>query len=126
MSRIHEALKKAEMERAAAQAVSVAASPSQVAVAEENGRAVAGQVSTETQANTGRDAAKAANPLHFSDLLELCQRPVWHPDQNSDLAANPLLNPQAAEQFRTLRSRLYQLRGNQRLHTLLVTSSVGG
>jgi capsular exopolysaccharide synthesis family protein len=39
---------------------------------------------------------------------------------------NPNLSVHGAEQFRTLRSRLYQLRGSQSLRTLLVTSSVPG
>jgi protein-tyrosine kinase len=39
---------------------------------------------------------------------------------------NPDLSAHGAEQFRTLRSRLYQLRGNQSLRTLLVTSAIPG
>ena len=39
---------------------------------------------------------------------------------------NANLSAHGAEQFRTLRSRLYQIRGNQSLRTLLVTSSVPG
>jgi protein-tyrosine kinase len=127
MSRIHEALKKAEMERAAAQMAGVDGSPSHLAAAvQENSRAVTTQISADMPVKTGPGAAQLGDRLQFSELLELCQRPVWKPDPNSDVVSNPLLNPHAAEQFRTLRSRLYQLRGNQRLSTLLVTSSVGG
>src|ERR1700728_473358 len=45
---------------------------------------------------------------------------------NVNVFFNPNLSVHGAEQFRTLRSRLYQLRANQPLRTLLVTSSVPG
>jgi capsular exopolysaccharide synthesis family protein len=62
---------------------------------------------------------------HFvaDDLLVHCSHPEWHPEPNSNVFSNAERNPQGAEQFRTLRSRLYQIRGNQTLRTLLVTSA---
>jgi protein-tyrosine kinase len=124
MSRIHEALKKAEQERATVQAVgtdtltasSVANLPLQEAVATESvvvNRSVADKL-----------AASTGGFLRFDDLRKRCAHPDWHPDPNVNIFVNPELSAQGAEQFRTLRSRLYQIRAAQPLRTLLVTSSV--
>jgi capsular exopolysaccharide synthesis family protein len=64
--------------------------------------------------------------LRFDDLRKRCAHPDWHPDPNVNVFHNPALSEHGAEQFRTLRSRLYQLRNNESLRTLLVTSSVPG
>ncbi len=64
--------------------------------------------------------------LRFDDLRARCAHPVWHPDPNVNVFGNERLSPHGAEQFRTLRSRLYQLRTTQNLRTLLITSSVPG
>ena len=62
--------------------------------------------------------------LRFDDLRARCAHPHWNPDPNLNVFLNPALSPHGAEQFRTLRSRLYQLRSNQPLRTVLITSSV--
>ncbi len=59
------------------------------------------------------------NLRRFEDLCQQCAHPHWHPDPNVSIFSNPALSASAAEQFRTLRSRLYQLRGSQQLRTLL-------
>lgn len=126
MSRIHEALKKAEQERAIAQAVTtdVAAIP-QDAI-------------TDAAAWTGKEPEASGNIvapaslglpgdyLRFDDLCARCAHPTWHLDPNVNVFFNPSLSVHGAEQFRTLRSRLYQLRANQSLRTLLVTSAIPG
>lgn len=125
MSRIHEALKKAEGERAAALAAGAAASPSYLPkAAEERGRNTEVAVATEMPVKIGLPAPSVGTQLKFADILEHCSHPAWQPNTDSDVISNPMLNPQAAEQFRTLRSRLYQLRANQPLSTLLITSSL--
>lgn len=63
--------------------------------------------------------------LSFADLQARCAHPLWNPDVNLDVFSNPALTF-GAEQFRTLRSRLYQSRSSQPLRTILVTSSVAG
>jgi len=117
MSRIHEALKKAEMERAG---VSAEAPParSQSSQAAANAAVTAG-VLTEPIA-PGREA------FQFEELRERCAIASWRPDANVNVFLNPELSVVGAEQFRSLRSRLYQLRANQPLRTLLVTSPVAG
>jgi capsular exopolysaccharide synthesis family protein len=124
MSRIHEALKKAEQERAAAQPPD--SSPSLPSTATEViPRAREG--SDEAPSIFKHSAAIASQPgnlKRFEDLCKQCAHPHWHPDPNVNIFSNPALSAIAAEQFRTLRSRLYQLRGSQQLRTLLVASSV--
>jgi protein-tyrosine kinase len=125
MSRIHEALKKAEQERAIAQAsgTDVAPMPQEPATAAPTWIDHA----PETPGNVVHTAATlAADYLRFDDLRARCAHPTWHLDPNVNVFFNPNLSVHGAEQFRTLRSRLYQLRGSQSLRTLLVTSSVPG
>jgi capsular exopolysaccharide synthesis family protein len=127
MSRIHEALKRAEQERAANTSVAThiltaplaPSSPSQVI--DETGTGI-GRAATHTAPE--RAAAPSAGYLRFEDLRKRCAHPEWHLDPNVNVFVNPALSAQAAEQFRTLRSRLYQMRGAQPLRTLLVTSSL--
>src|SRR5690242_17003144 len=130
MSRIHEALKKAEQERSA------------VAESQEVGNGSVGQIRPEApvlSAEFQRTALSGdlARPvlavpeldttyLRFDDLKERCAHPVWDFDPNVNVFANPSLSEHGAEQFRTLRSRLHQTRANQTLRTLLVTSTVPG
>jgi protein-tyrosine kinase len=126
MSRIHEALKKAEQERANAQAVTaeVATTPREPIVAAETWTRRAPE--TIASALPPAAAELAGDYLRFDDLLTQCAHPTWHLDPNVNVFFNPNLSAHGAEQFRTLRSRLYQLRGTQSLRTLLVTSAIPG
>jgi protein-tyrosine kinase len=60
----------------------------------------------------------------FEELQRCCAHPKWRHDSRYNVFLNPELSPRGAEQFRTLRSRLYQLRNSQELRTLLVTSAI--
>lgn len=124
MSRIHEAVKKAEQERAAGQATDVVAPlEERFAQAPEwapNAPVAQAPAIAEHMPANGR----TADYLRFDELRAHCAHPEWHLDPNVNVFLNPALNSLGAEQFRTLRSRLYQLRGNQPLRRLLITSSV--
>ena len=124
MSRIHEALKKAEQERAAAQPVDNSPSlPS--AAAEVIARTHEGLDDAPSIFKPSTAIAPALGAQRrFEDLCQRCAHPHWHPDPNVSIFSNPALSANAAEQFRTLRSRLYQLRGSQQLRTLLIASSL--
>jgi protein-tyrosine kinase len=126
MSRIHEALKKAEQERAIAQG----ATTDVAAIAQEPVAPAEAWIphasETSAMAIPPAAAAPAGDFLRFDDLRARCAHPTWHLDPNVNVFFNPNLSVHGAEQFRTLRSRLYQLRGNQSLRTLLVTSAVPG
>ncbi len=115
MSRIHEALKKAEEERAAIQPLDAIAVPhSQVEAPA--GPGVVSQAATVV--------SRSGSYLRFEDLRARCAHPQWHLDPNLNIFLNSEMGAHGSEQFRTLRSRLYQLRADQPLHTLLVTSSI--
>ncbi|MGH9756384.1 MAG: CpsD/CapB family tyrosine-protein kinase [Candidatus Acidiferrales bacterium] len=123
MSRIHEALKKAEQERASMTAAEVApllVDPSAAATAR------GGNVSGATAAVARPAAASplSSGYLRFDDLRTHCAHPQWHLDPNANVFYSPDAHIHGAEQFRTLRSRIYQLRGAQPLRTLLVTSAI--
>jgi len=124
MSRIHEALKKAEQERAAVVTAETEAAASLV----DPVVSVPAQTSESIHSNetvlTRAVSAVPSGYLRFDDLRSKCSHPEWHLDANVNVFANPSLAVRGAEQFRTLRSRLYQMRSNQTLRTLLVTSSI--
>jgi protein-tyrosine kinase len=125
MSRIHEALKKAEEQRAASQ----------------GGQAEAAQVvdipASEPLAapplaqGFPLPAAPAAPPMpsfgtafNFDTLLARCAPVNWSPDMKTMLFFNGGEEAYGTEEFRTLRSRLYQMREKQSLRKLLVTSAL--
>src|SRR5579862_6887455 len=131
MSRIHEALKKAEMERVA-QAGEAPSTPDayRAAVVQEMDSAAATATDVmpppPPQPTVAVGAMAPAGPLRFEDLRAHCARPEWHLHPNMNVFFDPAVSGDAAEQFRTLRSRLYQMRNNLPLRIVLVTSPVPG
>ena len=133
MSRIHEALKKAEQERAAGVAQD-AASPPNETISAPTDPATDGHDPRSWRVTSGADVEPGTIPptasehafLRFDELRQRCAHPEWNLDPNLNVFANEALSEHGAEQFRTLRSRLYQCRDNQSLRSLLVTSSVPG
>jgi capsular exopolysaccharide synthesis family protein len=125
MSRIHEALKKAEQERAAIVTTEAEVAPMQTEspVAVPAGNDEVPLQSKDILSRTVLPAAGSGQYLRFDELSVRCAHPVWHLDPNVNVFLNPD-SAQGSEQFRTLRSRLYQMRNNQPLRTLLVTSSI--
>jgi protein-tyrosine kinase len=126
MSRIHEALKKAQQERAANPVPEGALTDSMLETS------IATSLLPERVSDPGsilspspRIPAGPANAyFRFDDLKARCAQVRWHFDPNIDVFFDPAGTAPGAEQFRTLRSRLYQLRGTQPLKTVLVTSSL--
>jgi len=80
----------------------------------------------EAPAQTGILAQPSTDYLRYDELISRCAHPVWNPDPNMNVFGSESGTPHAAEQFRTLRSRLYQVRNTQNLRTILMTSSVPG
>lgn len=128
MSRIHEALKKAEQDRAAVQ---VPAAETSDAVAAN------GKVSIDTiEGAANRGAAQVAaqpaettttqvlEPTSSDDSLTQCTHAEWHLDPNMNMFHPDNPNNNGAEQLRMLRSRLYQAQKTQGLRTVLITSSI--
>jgi capsular exopolysaccharide synthesis family protein len=123
MSRIHEALKKAEQDRAASQGGAVQAGLATTPVADP-------QVFSDAPSPTMAPAVAAtgmpafASPFGLDTLLARCAQMEWKPDLGTMLFMNNDDSARGTEEFRTLRSRLYHLREKMTLKTLLVTSAL--
>ncbi len=66
-------------------------------------------------------------PITFEELAARCRPAEWKPDAQRMLSFDLRgTNPVGLEEFRTLRSRLYQLRQRQTLSRLLITSALPG
>jgi len=122
MSRIHEALKKAALEKNARldrESLSeitdfagenlVDEAVSEAVVVEQRGA----KIDRQEPSLTG-----------FNELLRKCPRVEWRIDPRYSAFANESLDPSGAEKFRTLRSRLYQIAATRPLKRLVVTSSL--
>jgi protein-tyrosine kinase len=125
MSRIYDALKKIERDRVAALAselgVSMPVDPVPVSEAELGSVAGAG-TSTKVLTETVAESPKIYSSL--DDFSKHCVHNRWRSHPKSTVFFDAASTALGAEQFRTLRSRLYQLRGPQQLQTLLITSAV--
>jgi capsular exopolysaccharide synthesis family protein len=123
MSRIHEALKKAEEERAAGQGT--AQSPVSSVPAMESA------VLPEVAAARVPDSALAApimpnfsSPFSVEAMLARCPQLEWKPDLGTMLFMNGDDTKRGTEEFRTLRSRLYHTREKMTLKKVLITSAL--
>ena len=113
MSRIHEALKKAEQERAMSQPGSrVENTPAGVQVAEAATAAVPAL------------STAPAMPHNVESALSRTRQVHWTPESNRMLFFSSEEHASGMEEFRTLRSRLYQAREKQALSKILVTSAL--
>ncbi|MGC2401410.1 MAG: CpsD/CapB family tyrosine-protein kinase [Acidobacteriaceae bacterium] len=131
MSRIHEALKKAEQERAASQAASglpnfpasIAAEPP-MATGTEAPAAMPAAAESASHAPFHPAMPSFANSLGLDAMLARCQRLQWQPDKKTMLFFNGDDSARGTEEFRTLRSRLYHTREKMTLKKILVTSAL--
>jgi protein-tyrosine kinase len=133
MSRIHEALKRAEQERAASQGgraepVAGVESPAINPIPVTPDRpAPAGHsvppVSSPAPSN-GQSMPSFTSPFTFDTLMARCARGTWKPDSKTMLFFKQEENVVGAEQFRTLRARLYQMREKVALKKILVSSAL--
>jgi protein-tyrosine kinase len=123
MSRIHEALKRAEQERAASQGGSSVDPGRIVDSAIPDGAPLTTAV--ETASSHAVAAAPAfSSPFTFDTLLARCPQATWTPDSKTMLFFNAEEQGYGTEEFRTLRSRLYQMREKSPLKKILVTSAL--
>lgn len=127
MSRIHEALKRAEQERSAGQTGERQTEielPNN-AIESAAPRLTPPPVSKPVEAKAVRTATMVAPAaLDFDTLWAKCTRTSWKPDPDVVVFENS--NPffPGAEQFRTLRSRLFRMRESQPLQTILISSAI--
>jgi protein-tyrosine kinase len=129
MSRIHEALKKAEQERAATLGSSPPTSLATTPVADPPvfvdtpASAVVPPLSAHpTTPHVGMPTF--ASPFSIDTLLARSAQMEWKPDSATMLFMNGDDSTRGTEEFRTLRSRLYHVREKMNLKKILVTSAV--
>jgi protein-tyrosine kinase len=123
MSRIHEALKKAGLEGTSSYGDPADLAPKVSRVFESNTQDVPPLI-VAPALETDVSSAEEQFDLSFEELQARCAA-RWTPNHDGNVFTLSV-NPRVAEQFRTLRSRLYQIRTDQQLKTLLVTSAVSG
>ncbi len=131
MSRIHEALKRAEQERAASQGGRAESAPvmdlpatEPLPAMPETAHAVRTPAIPGNAPVNGPGAPSFASSFTFDTLLARCAQCDWKPDTTTMLFFNQEENGLGTEQFRTLRSRLYQMREKASLKRILVTSAL--
>ena len=125
MSRIHEALKRAEQEKTAGHN---GQKPEElVEVSTPKSEKLPEPVRTNIMPPAAATAAAVETlpePLHKGSFLARCAQPAWKPDPAFLVFANSDPFFPGTEQFRTLRSRLARIRENQPLHAVLVSSAL--
>jgi protein-tyrosine kinase len=131
MSRIHEALKRAEQERAASQGTRTDSSPVMDLPAQEAIPATADvarpampAAPVNTPSAPGSGMPSFSSTFTLDTLLARCNQCEWKPEAKTMLFFNQEENALGTEQFRTLRSRLYQMREKTSLKRILVTSAL--
>jgi len=129
MSRIHEALKKAEQERAAAQAnrpqpsYAPLGAPDAAIVTESEPVTVAAEARA-SGAPFSSAVPSFASPYSLDALLARCPQMQWQPEEKTMLFFSGDDGARGTEEFRTLRSRLYHAREKMPLKKILVTSAL--
>ena len=119
MSRIHEALKKSERERALREAKRSETQASEEQPSVEPVRS-SSLLNPPPMPSFSRSAV-VATPGNIDLMLEECVQHSWNP-QSTMLFFNDLKAALGNEEFRTLRSRLFQMREQRPLRKVLVTS----
>jgi capsular exopolysaccharide synthesis family protein len=120
MSRIHDALKRAEQERATSTGTHVEPTLDQSEVAHDSMPAL--QTTLQSSPSTTMSGSGAG--LNYEALLARCPQSEWSPDPRTMLFFQEDDSRLGAEEFRTLRSRLYQIREKMPLKRLLITSAL--
>jgi protein-tyrosine kinase len=115
MSRIHEALKKAEQERGLMRPESQVEAPG----------AVLSTTATDVLSAAGALAQGNPSPRITAEAaLARIRQTHWNPDPTTMLFFGNEEHGSGMEEFRTLRSRLYQVREKQSLSKLLISSAL--
>lgn len=131
MSRIHEALKRAQEERAAQGNRSTLPPLMELPRLESTVPPETVAPAPAVEAAPAADSASAAEvgPLASigaltDSIFQGCVQSEWHPDPETMLFFNPNERAPGTEEFRTLRSHLHQLREKMPLKKILVTSAL--
>jgi receptor protein-tyrosine kinase len=114
MSRVHDALRRADTSR---QPSSPVAPPAAAVVGPLSATAALSPPPLSSSTTSSSDASPLAG------LLEQIQEIPWDPAPEAHLIDSERLQDSPSEEFRSLRTRINHLQSVQRLHTLVVTSA---
>jgi protein-tyrosine kinase len=120
MSRIHDALKRAEQERATSMGTHVEPALDQPQSQNDGPRENVASM----QPSGASVMPNLASGINYESLLARCPHTEWSPDPRTMLFFEEDDSRVGAEEFRTLRSRLYQIREKMPLKRMLVTSAL--
>lgn len=130
MSRIHEALQRADQERKSR----AASRPYHQLPQSDPTCTPLPEPSSETGADTHNETqpsgpfvpfpSSGLEPAEMDTVISRCRSIAWNPQDKALLFAREKSHQYKAEIFRTLRSRLYRLRDQIPLHRLLITSTL--
>jgi len=126
MSRIHEALKRAEQQRTVPLEAPPPVAPEVQTCVAEPSEAPPPEILDPLAHSEIDIKTRASEFLRFDDIWTHCANPGWRLNLERNVFIDPAAPPAVREQFRTLRSRLYQIRDKQPLRSVLVTSSLSG
>jgi len=121
MSRIHDALMRAQQERAGLDGASSMAAPAEMPLAPPEPRAVAAPEPSALLTS----APEQPGGLTYDQLERRCAVRAWSFAVGRNVSASDD-NARGLEELRTLRTRLYQVRGNMPLKIVLIASSLPG
>jgi capsular exopolysaccharide synthesis family protein len=126
MSRIHEALKQANKGQTAPLPLVDVAPPSNPSIVEANRASASDWLNLNLLPSQAPPSAGGS--ITFSEglngLMKTCKRTTWKLDPAYSVFSGKSPSVECSEQFRKLRSKLYQVQASQGLHTLLITSTV--
>ena len=127
MSRIHDALKRAEQERATSMGTHVEPAfnpPAFDQAALEQPLVEPEAAPPPLQTPVSNMVSNMVSASSYESLLARCPQSKWHPDPRTMLFFHEDENRIGAEEFRTLRSRLYQIREKMPLKRVMITSAL--
>jgi len=122
MSRIHDALKRAEQERATSTGTHVEPAFEQPQVQHDSQRE--SMPSLQSSGGATVMPSMTSGGISYESLLARVPQTQWSPDDRTMLFFQGDDSRIGAEEFRTLRSRLYQIREKMALKRLMVTSAL--
>jgi protein-tyrosine kinase len=124
MSRIHGARKRVELEQNTLQAVD--AELERLHESQELGPVPMSAVAEPSPTETDSPLSSLEDATLLDSLMSACRRCTWTPNPETMLFWAEKEEARGTEEFRSLRSRLYQVRQERRLKSLLVTSALPG
>jgi capsular exopolysaccharide synthesis family protein len=126
MSRVHEALKNLQDQRRIRGPLEGEPSSLEAVSAEVLQNGTAARRIPEILSAVRTEAAPSARQLQCEELQQRCSKPGWKPNPRWSVFWSQKPREREAEQFHSLRARLYGLRETRAIRSLLVTSASVG